>query len=100
MNIFCVSLAEQSIPEEDLFSLFEHLPEQCVVLLEDIDSAGLKKRNNKAILAIDDHNDAVGPENLGFNKHDPVQSTPDTSRVSLSGLLNVIDGWHLTRVGF
>ena len=46
LNIYCVSLAEQSFTEEDLYYLFDQLPEQCVVLLEDIDSADLKKRDN------------------------------------------------------
>lgn len=43
LNIYCASLAEQSLTEEDLYYLFDQLPEQCVVLLEDIDTAGLKK---------------------------------------------------------
>ena len=93
LNIFCLSLADQSITEEDLFSLFNHLSEQCVVLLEDIDSAGLKKRDNRAVLGIDDENDTDGAGQFGLKaKHDPDQSANNTIRVSLSGLLNVIDG--------
>ena len=88
LNIYCVSLAEQSLTEEDLYYLFDQLPEQCVVLLEDIDSAGLKKRDDRAVLAIDNHDGSESIEQLGF-KHEPTQLH---TRVSLSDLLNVIDG--------
>ena len=90
LNIYCVSLAEQSLTDEDLYDLFDQLPEQCVVLLEDIDSAGLKKRDDRAVLAMDNQDNSESMEQLGF-KHEPTQH-PGTTRVSLSGLLNVIDG--------
>jgi len=57
-----------------LIALFEKLPDKCVVLLEDIDSAGLVARN-KQIPSQDDADDKK-----------------QANRISLSGLLNVIDG--------
>lgn len=93
LNIYSVSLADQSITEEDLFSLFDQLPEQCVVLLEDIDIAGLKKRDSKAIVGkFDDKIDAADDKDHFAIEHDPSQSAANVTRVSLSGLLNVIDG--------
>lgn len=41
LDIYCVSLLEPTLTEEDLGLLFNSLPRRCVVLLEDIDSAGL-----------------------------------------------------------
>lgn len=55
--------------------LFDELPKQCVVLLEDVDSAGLVVRDNRAGGPI-----AVDSEGV------------KSSRITLSGLLNVIDG--------
>lgn len=70
LDVFCLSLAEPTITEEDLVNLFDELPERCLVLLEDVDSAGLVVRNSQT------------QDNEGVN----------SSRISLSGLLNVIDG--------
>jgi len=74
LDVYCVSLAEASITEEDLVMLFDELPEQCLVLLEDVDSARLTVRD----------------ENMIKDNGSGVQSS--SSRISLSGLLDVIDG--------
>lgn len=43
LDIFVISLLEPSLTEEDLLALFNSLPRRCVVLLEDIDTAGLSR---------------------------------------------------------
>ncbi len=43
LDIHVISLQEPTLTEEDLGSLFGALPRRCVVLLEDIDSAGLQR---------------------------------------------------------
>ncbi|ROT43690.1 hypothetical protein SODALDRAFT_327893 [Sodiomyces alkalinus F11] len=43
LDIFVISLLEPTLTEEDLGSLFSGLPRRCVVLLEDIDAAGLRR---------------------------------------------------------
>ncbi|OJJ48961.1 hypothetical protein ASPZODRAFT_129305 [Penicilliopsis zonata CBS 506.65] len=43
VDIFSLSLLDPSLTEEDLGFLFSMLPRHCVVLLEDIDSAGLTR---------------------------------------------------------
>jgi mitochondrial chaperone BCS1 len=58
--------------------LFDELPDQCLVLLEDVDSAGLVVRDTN-----------VDPAWTEDNSNSIRSSS---SRISLSGLLNVIDG--------
>jgi mitochondrial chaperone BCS1 len=44
LDIDCLSLSEATLTEEDLITLFNSLPRRCVVLLEDIDSAGVLRK--------------------------------------------------------
>ena len=69
VDIYCISLADPNMTEDALAYLFSDLPKRCVVLLEDIDSAGLDKRDTSDIT-----------------------SKSKKQGVTLSGLLNVIDG--------
>lgn len=41
LEIYAISLQEPTLTESDLMQLFNALPKRCVVLLEDIDTAGL-----------------------------------------------------------
>lgn len=43
LDIYVISLLDPSLTEEDLSTLFSSLPRRCVVLLEDIDAAGLRR---------------------------------------------------------
>jgi chaperone BCS1 len=43
INIYVVSLSETGLTEGHLGKLFSMLPKRCIVLLEDIDSAGLRR---------------------------------------------------------
>lgn len=43
LDIYVISLLDPNLTEEDLSTLFSSLPRRCVVLLEDIDAAGLKR---------------------------------------------------------
>ncbi|KAF2733400.1 BCS1-like ATPase-like protein [Polyplosphaeria fusca] len=98
LDIYCISLMEVGLTESDLNKLFSHLPRRCVVLLEDIDSAGLRREG-----AIEDSSDNDESEASGASGDEPLQKTSPASkqgqeqtgfksRISLSGLLNVIDG--------
>lgn len=44
LDIYCMSLSEKTLSEEDLILLFNSLPKRCIVLLEDIDSAGVARK--------------------------------------------------------
>lgn len=90
MRIYIVSLSSITANEEHLASLFAELPRRCVVLLEDIDTAGLTHTREGATATTDGSaSDMV-----------PGQKTPGMTgttaapagRLSLSGLLNILDG--------
>ncbi|KAI1185357.1 BCS1 N terminal-domain-containing protein [Nemania serpens] len=78
MRIYIVSLSSTQATEEVLGDLFSELPRQCVVLLEDIDSAGLTHTREE-------------PEGSESRKG-TLGSEKTKSGLSLSGLLNILDG--------
>ncbi|KAJ4136421.1 hypothetical protein NW768_004034 [Fusarium equiseti] len=47
IDIYVISLQDPTISEEDLAVLFTRLPRRCIVLLEDIDTAGLRRPNDE-----------------------------------------------------
>ncbi|KAJ4389409.1 hypothetical protein N0V93_006877 [Gnomoniopsis smithogilvyi] len=121
LDIFVISLLEPTLTEEDLLALFNSLPRRCVVLLEDIDTAGLSRQEERdASAANEPTNDIKTLENPketrsggrkrgGGGGDNPPQSPndwkvsdlarelkkpwqDDKKGISLSGLLNAIDG--------
>ncbi|OBT63018.1 hypothetical protein VE03_08189 [Pseudogymnoascus sp. 23342-1-I1] len=93
LKIYIVSLNSPSMNEESLGTLFSELPQRCVVLLDDIDTAGLTNaRNSEA------SEDAAATTAVKKVQKDPSQppslvvGTPPAGRISLSALLNVLDG--------
>ncbi|KAK8084935.1 BCS1 N terminal-domain-containing protein [Apiospora hydei] len=86
--------------EENLATLFAELPRRCVVLLEDIDSAGLthtrdgdKTQDTNAAAAsepLEPSQTSVGNGNT--NKSSASAAPAPPGRLSLSGLLNILDG--------
>ncbi|KAM0299986.1 hypothetical protein HYE67_005717 [Fusarium culmorum] len=94
MRIYMVSLSSILATEENLASLFAELPRRCVVLLEDIDSAGLthtreeKKGDNptetETVVPV-----PAAPAQPGVP---PTTAPMPPGRLSLSGLLNILDG--------
>lgn len=97
MRIYIVSLSSIAASEENLASLFSELPRRCVVLLEDIDTAGLThtREDGKVVPAADGGSDDMVPGQLtpGDGTTTTTTTTTQTSgRLSLSGLLNILDG--------
>ncbi|KID93108.1 bcs1 [Metarhizium guizhouense ARSEF 977] len=93
MKIYIVSLSSAAATEENLTSLFHELPTRCVVLLEDIDSAGLThtREDSAAPLAVP----GQVPSQVITSANGTKAATPlpvPPGRVSLSGLLNILDG--------
>jgi SpoVK/Ycf46/Vps4 family AAA+-type ATPase len=80
LDVYCISLAGPTITEEDLTELFDQLPEKCLMLLEDVDSAGLVTRGSQT------HN-----MDYTLETGRPDTAVTSTARISLSGLLDVID---------
>lgn len=96
MRIYIVSLSSVSANEETLGNLFAVLPRRCVVLLEDIDSAGLTHTrevgggsSNPPSVAKDDEEMEPGQTAPG---NAPPTGDGASWRLSLSGLLNILDG--------
>lgn len=98
LEIYCISLVDPTLTEEDLGMMFTSLPRRCVVLLEDIDSAGLSKRQeDEQVGKLEPENEA--PSQIGAEITRAIRSVQRDGRnskenqgISLSGLLNAIDG--------
>jgi chaperone BCS1 len=58
LSIYCASLSERDMSESDLASLFSLLPSRCVVLLEDIDSAGIRREKTSGDAETNSDSDA------------------------------------------
>ncbi|KAI1800553.1 BCS1 N terminal-domain-containing protein [Daldinia bambusicola] len=121
LDIHVISLLEPSLTEEDLSTLFATLPRRCIVLLEDIDTAGLRR---PSLSQFDDETSqpsAQGGTTGGKPTNKPITNNSGNSNnnsngprdwkvsdlaralkkegesdqkngISLSGLLNAIDG--------
>ncbi|RLM01971.1 hypothetical protein CFD26_108933 [Aspergillus turcosus] len=84
LTLYLLSLNSKSLDEDSLMSLFSELPRRCIVLLEDVDSAGITQKR-----AEEDSASAVLVEK---DKSSTEEKESEKKGVSLSGLLNVIDG--------
>ncbi|PGH12418.1 hypothetical protein AJ80_06725 [Polytolypa hystricis UAMH7299] len=102
LEIFCISLLDPSLAEEELGLMFNSLPRRCVVLLEDIDTAGLGRKTAEDSKPDTEKKDdgsntsaAEEAENKPRSTTRKIGSTgrsEDSKGISLSGLLNAIDG--------
>jgi mitochondrial chaperone BCS1 len=95
LKIYVASLNSRGMTDDSLASIFLDLPSRCIVLLEDIDAAGLavkrqndtqaekKERNREEDKSVEVSSTTapVNTDNVAINKG-----------ISLSGFLNVIDG--------
>ncbi|KAI1371540.1 P-loop containing nucleoside triphosphate hydrolase protein [Hypoxylon crocopeplum] len=98
LDIHVISLLEPTLTEEELGSLFASLPRRCIVLLEDIDTAGLRRppsdsaKDEREAAALDTKKDwKVSDLAKALKKHDQGEQQQKVG-ISLSGLLNAIDG--------
>ncbi|KAL2162726.1 hypothetical protein VTH06DRAFT_6562 [Thermothelomyces fergusii] len=112
LDIYVISLLDPTLTEEDLLGLFTSLPRRCVVLLEDIDTAGLKRADDPAPSPSSSSDDEKEKKSAGkkAKNHSSRRDwkVSDLARelkragsggdsgekkgISLSGLLNAIDG--------
>jgi chaperone BCS1 len=106
LKIYLVSLNSKTLTEDALASLFQSLPRRCIVLLEDVDAAGVaNKRESTTTTSTSDasgttpsdeskSNSGNKPNNPDEEKK-PDDTNSDTAAhqgISLSALLNIIDG--------
>ena len=135
LEIHVISLLEPTLTEADLNTLFNNLPRRCIVLLEDIDTAGLVRNKTEEVIDEEpaptrqqghthktDENGKPLLNGVPSDAHEtpesssvaamadltralrassrqhrtvgpaPVTTDPTKQGVSLSGLLNTIDG--------
>jgi chaperone BCS1 len=87
LDIYVLSLLDADLTETTLVRLLGNVPSRCIVLLEDVDAAGLGKRpdppSSKEKESTSDDKEPTTEESL---------KKPTSSGISLSGLLNAIDG--------
>ena len=97
LEIHVVSLLEPTLTEEKLGMLFTNLPARCIVLLEDIDTAGLVRNDP----ASDEENSKPSSDPNGndwsvvnvtkvIEKANEQSEDERQQRISLSGLLNML----------
>ncbi|KEZ42997.1 putative BCS1 protein [Scedosporium apiospermum] len=90
LRIYIVSLSSIHSNEENLTTLFSELPRRCVVLLEDIDTAGLTNtREQPKAPNTPTTKDLVSTT---ADQAPGAAPSPVPGRLSLSGLLNILDG--------
>ncbi|MCJ1284137.1 hypothetical protein MMC26_003468 [Xylographa opegraphella] len=80
LDLYIINLAAFPRGDAALADTFETLPRKCIVLLEDIDSAGIKRENIRR---------ERGQDNVPKTKGKPSKAK---NSITLSGLLNAIDG--------
>ncbi|GAB1739263.1 hypothetical protein NU219Hw_g4010t2 [Hortaea werneckii] len=89
LDIYLISLSSSTLDDQRLESLFAELPGRCIVLFEDIDSAGIRRGDmssvRRAMAQGKSRSDRMTDEE-GY----PVETDP--AGLTLAGLLNVLDG--------
>jgi chaperone BCS1 len=78
LDVYMISMSDGALNDVGLGKLFDTLPRRCIVLLEDIDSSGIDREPRKEVVK---------------SYRDPSKTSKTvTVGVTLSGLLNVLDG--------
>ena len=107
LDIYIISLSKTGLDDSTLSSLISSLPEQCIAIMEDIDAAfthGLTRDTAGTELEdprrrdsfrrdrddLEDDTDDYGGRGRGRNLGDSAGGA--SSRITLSGLLNALDG--------
>ncbi|OAQ62556.1 BCS1 protein precursor [Purpureocillium lilacinum] len=92
LKIYIVSLSSALASEEKIMTLFNELPVRCIVLLEDIDTAGLAHTREESS-AQKSHVTNGRPDSHDGQQQADAGSIPTANKtLSLSGLLNILDG--------
>lgn len=94
LSLYAVSLQDNNMSEERLTQLFDYLPDRCIVLLEDIDSAGVgaKRASTQPGTPVVIHHSRFSSSGSDDGKGKQDENKGSDNRISLAGLLNAIDG--------
>ncbi|KAJ7066503.1 P-loop containing nucleoside triphosphate hydrolase protein [Mycena amicta] len=92
LDVYIVSLSRVGLDDAALSELISNLPEKCICLMEDIDCA-FSQNLNRDDMPDPNPNLPAGPDGGPPPPPPPtVAASVATSRISLSGLLNALDG--------
>lgn len=92
MKIYIVSFSSAGASEENITTLFNQLPTRCIVLLEDIDIANLSHIRDDAYSAVHSGAAPSSSPNFGTISRMPGPIPTWSGQLSLSGLLDILDG--------
>jgi chaperone BCS1 len=98
LPLYLLTLNSNSLDEDNLYTLFADLPRKCIVLIEDVDTAGITHSRGKTVTNNPNGSDNAvqGTEETSAEDKSPGDKPPlDKSvkdGITLSSLLNVIDG--------
>ncbi|KAG6888088.1 hypothetical protein C0995_010791 [Termitomyces sp. Mi166 len=91
LDVYIISLSRTGLDDASLNELVNALPERCIALMEDIDAAFTHSVSRSDMTESDD--DEKEDAKKSSQKQPPGAAPPPTpSRLSLSGLLNALDG--------
>lgn len=86
LDVYILSMSDKSMSDQQLEILFSNLPDKCIVLMEDVDSAGLNREISRAELK-----QIWRDSDQHYVKFDTFANEHKTG-LTLSGLLTCIDG--------
>lgn len=103
LPVYVLNLSTPGLSDDEVDNLFSQLPARSVVLLEDVDATQPLSRDLPGSEDDDDSNDVLTPDSSGSDDEDDERasrgrrgkdqkSKQRRSAVTLSGLLNAIDG--------
>ena len=88
LDVYILSMSDQSMSDQLLELLFANLPDKCIVLLEDVDSAGLNRETGTA------ERERKRKIKRNYSDDSSIRNLAEehSTGITLSGLLNCIDG--------
>ncbi|EGO22468.1 hypothetical protein SERLADRAFT_473328 [Serpula lacrymans var. lacrymans S7.9] len=92
LDVYIISLSRTGLDDSGLSTLITELPEKCIALMEDIDAAfhhGLSREND---VSDEGSTEGVSKDKVVAAKAKQNIDGPTPNRISLSGLLNALDG--------
>jgi chaperone BCS1 len=92
LDVYVISLSRSGLDDTALNELVSELPEKCIALMEDIDAAfhhGVTREVPEVPDTGDENNRDGGSSPMS---HNPAAPPQPSSRITLSGLLNALDG--------
>ncbi|TFK48215.1 P-loop containing nucleoside triphosphate hydrolase protein [Heliocybe sulcata] len=92
LNVYIVTLNKAGLDDSGLSSLIVDLPEKCIAIMEDIDAAFSGTLNREESKPTLEPANSISETPQGGTTPPPVPAPQTGSKVTLSGLLNAIDG--------